>query len=74
MTFKEFRDKGLLWAINSQVFHPRGYAVMFILDDEGNVTGWELLGNGSEVWSFDSETNDSGFERFNAFLKGEGNG
>lgn len=69
LTFKDFRDKGLLWALNRHVFHPRGYAVAFVFDEEGNVENWILLGNGSEIWTFDEETDDSGFERFTKFLE-----
>lgn len=47
-SFAEFRDSGLLWLVNRVVFHPRGYALAFHFDDEGVVTGWSLLGNGSE--------------------------
>lgn len=49
--FAEFRDEGLLWLVNRVVFHPRGYALAFHFDDSTNVTGWSLLGDGSEPWS-----------------------
>lgn len=52
--FSEFRTEGLLWLINTSVFHPRGYALAFHYDDEGNVTGWSLLGDGTEPWVFSS--------------------
>lgn len=71
-TFKEFREKGLLWALNRHVFHPRGYAVAFHFDDDGNVIGWSLLGDGTDIWAFEPETDENGFERFNAFLKALG--
>jgi hypothetical protein len=71
-TFEEFREVGLLWALNRYLLHPRGYAIAFHFDKPFNeVIGWELLGDGSEVWAFDEETDDSGFDRFTAFLKGE---
>jgi hypothetical protein len=33
-TFGEFRDEGLLWLINTSVFHPRGFAIAFVLSTE----------------------------------------
>lgn len=70
-TFEQFRTVGLLWALNRYLLHPKGYAVSFHYDEPDNeVVGWELLGDGTEVWAFDNETDDSGFERFTAFIKG----
>jgi hypothetical protein len=55
-TFEEFRDRGLLWLINTSVFHPRGYAIAFVYEDDDtefkNPTGWQLIGDGSEPWWF----------------------
>ena len=49
----ELSDSGLLWLINASVFHPRGFALALTQNTEtGEVTGWELLGNGSEPWVF----------------------
>jgi hypothetical protein len=59
----ELSDSGLLWLINVTVFHPRGFALALEKNTEtGEVTGWELLGNGSEPWVF----SDSRRERFAA--------
>lgn len=52
--FHELRDEGLLWLINTSVFHPRGYALALHLNDDGEATGWTLLGDGSEAWTFGS--------------------
>lgn len=49
----ELSDSGLLWLINAVVFHPRGYALALDASPSGDVTGWALLGDGSEPWSFD---------------------
>jgi hypothetical protein len=51
--FSELRDSGLLWLINRVVFHPRGFALGLVVDDAGEVTGWCLHGDGSEVWQFE---------------------
>jgi len=48
--FSELRDEGLLWLINTTVFHPRGYALALHYDDDMNATGWSLVGDGSEPW------------------------
>ena len=50
--FSELRPTGLLWLINTTVFHPRGYALALHFDDDGNATGWSLMGDGSEPWVF----------------------
>lgn len=50
--FSEFAETGLLWLVNTSVFHPRGYALAFHKDDAGDVVGWSLLGDGTERWAF----------------------
>ena len=57
--FSELRSTGLLWLINVTVFHPRGYALAVVLNDETDeVTGWRLLGDGTEPWMFADECDD----------------
>ena len=48
----ELRSSGLLWLVNRVVFHPRGFALALNLNDDGNVDGWQLVGDGTEVWSY----------------------
>ena len=55
----DLRDTGLLWLINTTVFHPRGYALALIYENRenpfvpgGKVTGWRLYGDGTEPWQF----------------------
>lgn len=64
----ELRDTGLLWLINRVVFHPRGFALALHWDDAGNLAGWSLLGDGSEVWTFE-HNEDAKFEAAQAFLR-----
>lgn len=59
---EDLSTSGLLWLINRTVFHPRGYALAVHYDD-GKATGWELLGDGSEPWSYDLGENGEN-ERF----------
>lgn len=54
---------GLLWLINRVVFHPRGYTLAVIEEDDGTVTGWEMLGDGLSVWTFTEEDDDECFAR-----------
>ena len=62
------RDHGLLWLINRVVFHPRGFALGLDVNDDGEVVGWSMIGNGSEVWSFSGEVDDDQFAKAEAFL------
>jgi hypothetical protein len=65
----ELRAHGLLWLINRTVFHPRGYALGFDVDDTGDVTGWVLYGDGTEPWKYATEIDeDDLFARAEAFL------
>lgn len=74
MPFDEFREHGLLWLVNRVVFHPRGYALAFHFEDDGTVSGWSMLGDGTEPWRFaddpdsDQPTEDELFARVAAFL------
>jgi hypothetical protein len=58
--FEELPSSGLLWLINSVVFHPRGYALGLHRVD-GKITGWCLLGDGTEAWRFEDEDIDALF-------------
>lgn len=74
--FHELRKLGLLWLINTTVFHPRGYAIGLAYDGPngtGNVIGWQLFGDGSERWSFGadevtSEMCDALFDKVKALM------
>lgn len=55
--FEDLRTEGLLWLINTTVFHPRGYALGLVYENDdpenlGACLGWELMGDGSESWQF----------------------
>jgi hypothetical protein len=68
--FAELREHGLLWLINRTVFHPRGYALAFHVDEfDGASTGWQMLGDGTESWNYDpSVGEDELFRAAEAFL------
>lgn len=56
--FEELRSAGLLWLINRVVFHPRGFALALVKRD-GEIVGWTLQGDGSEVWQFNGDEDES---------------
>lgn len=61
---------GLLWLINRVCFHPRGYALALHVDDDGSVTGWSMLGDGTEVWNFSNESDDENFAKVASYFRG----
>lgn len=63
---EELSSSGLLWLINRTVFHPRGFALALVKRN-GEVVGWDLLGDGSEVWQF-KDSEDAKFEAAQATL------
>ncbi len=56
----DLRSSGLLWLINAAVFHPRGFALA-VIEEGGQPTGWRLLGDGREPWSFASSDSGESF-------------
>lgn len=69
MDLTRFRELGLLWAINRYLFHPQGLAITVHLAEDGEtVTGWGLIGDGSEPFGYSGEQDDGGFADFEAFL------
>lgn len=71
--FAELQSSGLLWLINRVVFHPRGYALGIDFNEKGEATGWCLIGDGSEVFSFvhaEADLEDTLFRTANQTLSG----
>lgn len=62
----DLRVDGLLWMINTTVFHPRGFALG--VDKDGDL--W-LFGDGAEAWQFatDDDLAQVAFQAFNATLQ-----
>lgn len=52
LTLEDLRSTGLLWLINTTVFHPRGYALGVQNRGETDNPELVLLGDGSEPWRF----------------------
>ena len=78
MEFHGIKSKGVLWAMNRYIFHPRGFALALIYPDDASLsdiengycqpTGWEMLGDGTEIWSFSQDCDEDGFKKFKGFL------
>lgn len=68
LPFSDLRTHGLLWLINRVVFHPRGFALALDVEDDGTVTGWKMLGDGSEVWTFTGDADDEEYAKATRFL------
>jgi len=64
----EMQEKGLLWAINAYLLHPRGFAV----GKAPGVPDLVIYGDGTEPWAYDPSIEDiinARFAQFEAFLK-----
>lgn len=68
-TWEDFRDSGLLWMLNTTVLHPRGLAMSVHYDENGKAIGWSILGDGNEVYVFDEDVAEDGFQKFEATLR-----
>lgn len=66
--FEQLSPLGVLWIINRVIFHPRGYALAIVFDDDKKEPiGWRIQGRGGGVWSFDIDENEK-FDAFEALL------
>lgn len=66
--FEELRELGILYLINKCVFHPRGFALALSYDINGDLAGWQILGDGTEAWSMSEELDNTLFPAVEAFL------
>lgn len=63
LTAENLRNSGLLWLINTSVFHPRGYALFLSIPTEeekaeGHVESFGFWGDGTEPYSFGDSTEE----------------
>lgn len=70
----DLRSSGLLWLINRTVFHPRGMALALVAGDDGEIAGWRLTGDGSEVMWFSPDDELDLFARAEATLREQSGG
>lgn len=66
--FEDLSPSGLLWLINRTVFHPRGFALGLAKDENGNIIGWALQGDGAEPWWFNAGSESDLFNAAKATL------
>lgn len=64
LPLSDLSSTGILWLLNRQVFHPRGFALA-IHPEDGT---WELVGDGTEVFAFEGTTDDEKFAAVERFL------
>lgn len=65
-------ETGVLWAINTMVFHPRGYSLTVHRGDDEKITGWSVSGDGvNPISIFYDEVTQQRFESFHELLSGE---
>lgn len=62
----KFIGSGVLWAINKHLLHPRGFALAIALDSDREPVGWNILGDGTEPWHFDTDEPEA--TKFEALL------
>ncbi|HFD2052110.1 TPA: hypothetical protein ACF2DE_002841 [Clostridium perfringens] len=68
--WKEFKDSGLLWWINT-LLHTLGWAIVFEYDEKGNMT--EVYPARVKFRGFDERTNESGYKNIGKFIKENAN-
>ena len=66
--FEDLSDTGILWLINRVVFHPRGFAFSIHINSDGVADGWDVEGDGSEIWRFSLDSDDKKFTTVEKFL------
>ncbi len=68
--WKEFKDSGLLWWINT-LLHTLGWAIVFEYDEKGNIT--DTYPARVKFRGFDERTNESGYKNISKFIKENAN-
>ena len=68
------RDNGLLFELNRQVLHPLGMELDIRLDEDGKITGIDLVDNrdNPQPLSFGPAEFTAGREKYNAYLDERG--
>lgn len=68
LSFDDLRNTSMLWLINRAVFHPRGYAMALVYDRNNVCIGWQLMGDGSEIYAFPYQDDEIMFRQAQEFL------
>ena len=69
-TWKEFKDNGLLF-ITNQLLHIFGYAIVFNLDDKGNIK--EVYPARVKFRGFGNEQIEEGYKKISTYIKDNAN-
>ena len=69
-TWKEFKDNGLLF-ITNQLLHIFGYAIVFNLDDKGNIK--EVYPARVKFRGFGDEQIEEGYKKISKYMKDNAN-
>lgn len=66
-SFGDLRERGVLWAINRYIFHPRGFALAYGKDEQGEYFRVFVKGDGATV-GFEKDSDDEGKRQFEEWL------
>lgn len=64
-TWKEFKDNGLLWFINT-ILHTFGWAIVFEMEDDEVVNVYPAR---VKFRGFDEKTVEKGYQKISKFMK-----
>lgn len=69
-SFDQLRETGVLFMVNRVLLHPRGYALALEYGEgEKEPRGWNIVGNGKEIWSFYHNEEQVHFDAFEHLLE-----
>lgn len=68
--WKEFKDSGLLWWINT-LLHTLGWAIVFEYGEKGDII--DIYPARIKFRGFDERTNENGYKNISKFIKENAN-
>lgn len=67
-SWKEFKDSGLLWWINT-ILHTFGWAIVFDVEEDGTIS--EVYPARVKFRGFSEDVNTEGYKKVSKYLVGE---
>jgi hypothetical protein len=67
-SWKEFKDSGLLWWINT-ILHTFGWAIVFNVEEDGTIS--EVYPARVKFRGFSEDVNTEGYKKVSKYLVGE---
>lgn len=67
-SWKEFKDNGLLWWINT-ILHTFGWAIVFDVEEDGTIS--EVYPARVKFRGFSEDVNTEGYKKVSKYLVGE---